>query len=229
MGGLDIINFICSEVSCLLICYTIFANPNSYKNVNYSEEVRCSQFSRKLEIKQSKTTHSSSVCTDLCPQLSTTLQKAVTLASEKGASSWLSALPLRESFHDALALCYVWLPSRMPSYCTCGGNFSIEHALSCPKGGFSSITHNEVCDLTATLLTDVCYEVKVEPDLQLLNNEAFHHKTTNIQDGAGLDISMNGFWGGRYEKCYIDVQVFNPFALSIVVPACSLVRESMNL
>ena len=89
------------------------------KNVNYSEEVRCNQFSRKLEIKQSKAAHSSSVCSDLCPQLSTTLQKAVTLASEKGASSWLSALPLREygfalhktAFHDALALRYGWLPS----------------------------------------------------------------------------------------------------------------------
>ena len=51
------------------------------KNVNYSEEVKCSQFSCKLEIKQSKAAHS-----DLRPQLSTTLQKAVTLASEKGAS-----------------------------------------------------------------------------------------------------------------------------------------------
>ena len=29
-----------------------------------------------------------------------------------------------------------------------------------------------------------------------------------------LDISVNDFWGGRYEKCYIDVWVFNPFAPS---------------
>ena len=48
---------------------------------------------------------------------------------------------------------------------TCGSKFSIEHALSCPKGGFPSIRHNEVRDLTATLLTDVCHDVKVEPDL----------------------------------------------------------------
>ena len=60
----------------------------------------------------------------------------------------------------------------------------------------------------------MCHDVKVEPDLQPLNNEAFHHKTANIQDGARLDISVNGFWGGRYEKCYIDVRVFNPFAPS---------------
>ena len=58
------------------------------------------------------------------------------------------------------------------------------------------------------------YTVKVEPDLQPLNNEAFHHKTANIQHGAQLDISVNGFWGGRYKKCYIDVWVINPFAPS---------------
>ena len=57
------------------------------------------------------------------------------------------------------------------------------------------------------------HDVKFEPDLPL-NNEAFHHKTANIQDRARLDISVNGFWGGRYEKCYIDVRVFNPFAPS---------------
>ena len=68
---------------------------------------------------KSKTEHSSSVCTDLHTQLSTTLQKAVTLASEKGASSWLCALLLQEygfslhktTNHDALALCYGWLSS----------------------------------------------------------------------------------------------------------------------
>ena len=86
--------------------------------------------------------------------------------------------------HDALALCYGWLPSRLPSHCTCGSNFSIEHVLSCLKSGFPSIRHNEVRDLTATLLTNVCHDVKVEPDLQPLNNEAFHHKTANIQDGT---------------------------------------------
>ena len=55
----------------------------------------------------------------------------------------------------------------MPSHCTCGSNFSMEHALACPKGGFPSIRHNEVCDLTAMILIDVCHDVKVEPDLHL--------------------------------------------------------------
>ena len=44
----------------------------------------------------------------------------------------------------------------------------VEHALSCPKSGFPSIRHNEVRDLTATLLSEVCHNVSFEPGLQPL-------------------------------------------------------------
>ena len=82
--------------------------------------------------------------------LPTSLQRSVDLAKEKGASTWLTALPLVEhgftlhkgAFHDALALRYGWTSSEMPSMCTCGSKFSVEHALSCAKGGFPSIRHN---------------------------------------------------------------------------------------
>ena len=36
----------------------------------------------------------------------------------------------------------------------------------------------------------------------------------NIQDGARLIIVASGFWGGRFERTYYDVRVFNPFAPS---------------
>ena len=76
------------------------------------------------------------------------LQFAMELArSEKGASSWLSALPLEEhkfvlhktAFRDEIALRYGWTPSNIPSHCVCGQAFSIQHALSCPRGGYPSI------------------------------------------------------------------------------------------
>ena len=38
--------------------------------------------------------------------------------------------------------------------------------------------------------------------------------SSNSQDGARLDISANGVWGGRFEKTYFDVRVFNPHAPS---------------
>ena len=35
-----------------------------------------------------------------------------------------------------------------------------------------------------------------------------------MEDGARLDISAAGFWGGRHQKAYFDVKVFNPNASS---------------
>ncbi|XP_064397778.1 uncharacterized protein LOC135344497 [Halichondria panicea] len=144
------------------------------------------------------------------------------LASEKGASSWLTALPLSEhgftlhkgAFQDALALRYGWNPTNTPTNCDCGKAFSTEHALSCAKGGFPTIRHNEIRDLTADLLTEVCNDVRIEPDLQPITDETLWCATANTQEGARLDISANGVWGGRLEKTYFDVRVFNPHAPS---------------
>ena len=144
------------------------------------------------------------------------------LAQEKGASTWLTALPIEEygfslhkgAFLDAVALRYGWEPSKTPSSCACGEKFTIEHAMSCPKGGFPSIRHNEVHDLTATLLTEVCHDVCVEPDLQPLTGEQMNNATAITDAGARLDIAANGFWGGRFERTFIDVRVFNPHAQS---------------
>ena len=33
-------------------------------------------------------------------------------------------------------------------------------------------------------------------------------------EGARLDVAANGFWGGRYERAYFDVKIFNPHAAS---------------
>ena len=27
-----------------------------------------------------------------------------------------------------------------------------------------------------------------------------------------LDIAINGFWGGHFERTFVDVRVFNPYA-----------------
>ena len=124
--------------------------------------------------------------------------------SVKGASSWLNALPLQEhgfalhksAFLDVLALCYGWSPLRAPSLCACGVPFSVDHLLSCPKGGLPSLQHNDIRDLTASLLTKVCSQVIVEPELQLVCNlDEYPFATSNTQDGACLNVAMNGFWG----------------------------------
>ena len=141
------------------------------------------------------------------------------LAQENGASSWLTSLPIEEfgftlhkgAFHDALTLRYNWQPPYTPSTCGCGVKFSVEHALSCPKGGFPTIRHRH---LTANLLTEVCNDVCTEPELQPITGESLTGASSNVQDGAHLDIAANGFWGGRFERTYFDVRVFNPHAPS---------------
>ena len=150
------------------------------------------------------------------------LQKSITLAHQKGASAWLTCLPIQEhgftlhksAFIDAIALRYGWTPPRLPPTCSCGNNFNIEHAFSCNKGGLPSIRHNELRDLTTVLLSVVCHDVSIEPELQPITNEDFVYSTANSQDGTRLDIVANGLLGGRFERTYFDVQVFNPLAPS---------------
>ena len=74
--------------------------------------------------------------------------------------------------------------------------------------------HNEVRDITATRLTEVCHGVTIEPHLQPLSGESLSHRSAITEDGARLDVAMYGFWGGRFEKAFIVVRVFNPSAQS---------------
>ena len=64
-----------------------------------------------------------------------------------------------------------------------------------------TIRHNEIRDVVANILSEMCADVNVEPELPLTGNE---------QDGKRLDIKARGFWGGRFEETFFDVGVFNP-------------------
>ena len=108
------------------------------------------------------------------------VQRSMDLASEKGASVWLSTLPIeangfalnKSAFRDALCLRYGWSFKDSPSLCSCGDQFTMAHLLSCPTGGFPSIRHNELRDITATLLSEICSNVSIEPRLQPLTGES---------------------------------------------------------
>ena len=120
----------------------------------------------------------------------------------------------KSGFQDALVLRYDWPLKDIPSSCPCGHQLSIEHALSCPMGRFPTICHNEVRDITASLLTEVCHDVSIEPHLQPLTEELLQYRTANVKDDARLDTAANGFWGGRFEKAFFYVRLFNPCAQS---------------
>ena len=130
----------------------------------------------------------------LTPLLSTNMQRSVNLSKEKGASSWLTTLPLKthgftlhkQAFRDALSLRYGWTPNKLPSKCACGSSFTVEHALSCAKGGFPSIRHNEIRDFTADFLSEVCNNVCTEPELLPVTGENLAGASANTQPGARL-------------------------------------------
>ena len=100
---------------------------------------------------------------DIRAKATTPLKRAMLLSDEKGASTWLTTLPIEEhgfalhkaAFRDGLALRYGWRPKGMPITCACEKSNTVDHALSCPKGGLVITGHNEVRDLTASLLNEV--------------------------------------------------------------------------
>ena len=112
----------------------------------------------------------------LYPLLSQDLQRAVDIAKERGDSSWLTTLPIKEhgfslhkgAFRDALCVRYGWRPSRLAAEYVCGKNFTVDHALSCPHGGLPALRRNEMRYLTAQLMSETCPNVSTEPDLQPL-------------------------------------------------------------
>ena len=139
-------------------------------------DLEIQQFEEKnLACNQCKAMEAASV-TELLAILSAKQKRSVETASEKGASSWLSALPIarhgfvlhKSAFRDAICLHYGWPPALLPSHCICGSIFTVEHAMNCPSGGIPSIRHNEVQDLTSAFLSEVCYNVHTEPTLQPL-------------------------------------------------------------
>ena len=106
-------------------------------------------------------------------------RRAVDLACEKGASSWLTAIPLKDmnvdlsklEFRDALRLRYDRPIPDSPSVCVCGCSFTMDHAMICQGGGLVIQRHNEIRDLEAELLNMVCYDVAIELNLQPLTGE----------------------------------------------------------
>ena len=65
----------------------------------------------------------------------------------------------------------------------CGSN-SVEHALSCPSGGYTIHRHNDIRDTTAALMAEVCREVTVEPRLQPTTGEEFTYRSANTGEDA---------------------------------------------
>ncbi|XP_062523730.1 uncharacterized protein LOC134198370 [Corticium candelabrum] len=83
----------------------------------------------------------------------------------------------------------------------------------CQKGGFPTLRHNEIRNITADLLREVSTDVTIEPVLRPLDGEQFAHRTAITDDNARVDISARGVWR-HGERAFFDVRVFYPNAAS---------------
>ena len=154
---------------------------------------------------------------------------------EKGVSSWLTSYPISEhgfdlikqQFWDSLRLRYNWALPNMPPTCYCSAKMDIQHAMSCKRGGFATIRHNDLRDLTANLLSNVCNDVEIEPKLLPVTGENFSNRTANTRTEARLDIRSRGFWV-RGQQAFFDIRVFDPNTkryLNSALPQCYAQNE----
>ena len=146
--------------------------------------------------------------------------KMLELASEKGASIWLTTLPLKEygfrlnkqQFVDAICLRYNLRLFDVPKKCACGEDYSVNHCLTCRNGGFVIMRHNAVRNTAHELLKEVCKDVRLEPALLPVTGEELP-AGTNCRDGARADVSALGLWT-PLNRAFLDIRVFNPLAQS---------------
>eukprot|EP00731_Ephydatia_muelleri_P009516 Em0005g102a len=152
LGGLGIpdptitsdTEYTASRSVCKPLYNLILLHDSSYPTEAIEQQVEA-----KKEVHSLKLKHSQGSAFNLRPQLANSTQRSMDLAQEKGASNWLTILPIDENgftlhkgaFRDAIALRHGWLPSNIPSTCTCGKSFT-------------------------NLMTEVCHNVSIEPHLQ---------------------------------------------------------------
>jgi len=136
LGGLGISNpckqctgkFRASESVTAPLTNLILQQSHSYpaelkaKQINAQNNTRAERSSEKRGAKE------------LMEKLPNSMQRSLSLAAEKGASPWLSTLPIEEhgfalhksAFSDALCLRYGWQAALLPSHCVCGKKLSID-------------------------------------------------------------------------------------------------------
>ena len=172
----------------------------------------------KREAHNSKCKHQQEPATTLKSELAAPLLSSAELATEEGASSWLTAILLDQygftlhkgAYGDALCVRYGWSPPMLALHCVCGQWFTIVHPLSCPTGGYPSICHNELLDITADLLNEICSNVTVVPPLQPLTGEVLFMRTSICEEETRLDISTKVSGEPGSKRHFFDVRVFNP-------------------
>ena len=113
---------------------------------------------------------------------------------ETKTSSWLTTpissrdgfVLTKNEFNDNLCLRYSLPFQNLPSKCDgCSGDFSVQHALSCKRGGLVSIRHNEIRDVIGDLAALAWPCVTKEPEIKA---------ATEMSPGLRADLLVRGVW-----------------------------------
>ena len=158
------------------------------------------------------------VVSELGPSLTPPQRLLLDTSKEKGVSTWVTSPPSQEhgtilsksDFRDGLALRYGLALHDLPTSCICRGSpdFTVDHAMTCPAGGYPTARHNEIRDLLSELLSVVVPDVEREPVLLSLDGEDV---SGSHADQARVDIRVLGFWT-RQQSAFFDVRVTHPKA-----------------
>ena len=121
---------------------------------------------------------------------------------------------------------YNWPIPDVSKHCACGKTNSVDHALSCKKGGYVTFRHDILVETEAELLREAkCRNVYTEPAL-LPTSGQLHPKGTITADGARLDIVAIGLYG-KNERTFMDVRITHPNAPSnLPVPVDKLLLRN---
>ncbi len=137
LGGLGIVNpYLHSDLdfnASILVTGPLRLLMKS-RDQDYTYEALANQMTAKTDIRSKRREQANRDADCLKEELTPSFVKAMELAQERGASSWLTTLPIAEhgfclhkgAFVDALALRYGWPLARTPITCVCGSNFTVE-------------------------------------------------------------------------------------------------------
>ena len=125
--------------------------------------------------------------TELRTQLNENQKRLNDITQEKGVSNWLKAYPIsdqgcdlnKQQFWDSVRLRYGWRLTNISSTFSCRSKIVIQHAMICEKGRFITIRHNDLRDLTTSLVTEECKDDDIEPQLLPVTSETFNNRTAN--------------------------------------------------
>ena len=136
----------------------------------------------------------------------------------------------KQNFWDSTSLRYGWEISNLSTICPCGSKFGRQHSMSCRKRAFVTIGHNDLRDLKAKILPEVCNDTKIEPKLVPLSGEDPNNRTVNISNEVRFNVRARGFWE-RGQQAFFDSRVLDHKAcqyLNKSLQQCHVINENEN-